>query len=45
MPPRKRTRAHDRADRVDAERRYNENYSAERRLSAMLGAVRDTPPF
>ena len=44
MPRRKRTRIQDRAHRVDAERSFNENYSAERRLSAMLGPVRDKPP-
>ena len=44
MPRRKRTRNQDRAERVRAERRYNENYSAERRLSAMLASERDKPP-
>jgi hypothetical protein len=44
MPRRKRTRMQDRAGRINAERQYNENYCAERRLSAMLGPVRDKPP-
>ena len=44
MPRRKRTRMQDRAARIEAERRYNESYSAERRLSAMLGPERDKPP-
>ena len=44
MPRRKRTRMQDRAARIEAERRYNESYRAERRLSAMLGHERDKPP-
>ncbi len=44
MPRRKRSRMQDRAERIQAERRYNESYSAERRLSAMLGPEGDKPP-
>jgi Domain of unknown function (DUF222) len=44
MPKRRRTRANDRAQRITDERRLNENYSAERRLSHMLTAVRNRPP-
>ena len=44
MPRRRRTRDQNRAQRINAERHYNENYCVERRLSAMLGPIRDKPP-
>ena len=42
VPQTVRTQA--RAQRIAQERRYNENYDTERRLSHMLIAVRDRPP-
>jgi hypothetical protein len=44
MPRRRRTRAQDRAERINTEREFNQNYSAERRLSHMLIPVRSRPP-
>ena len=44
MPRRRRTRAEDRARRIAEERYFNENYVVERRLSHMIGPIRDKPP-
>jgi hypothetical protein len=44
MPRRKRTRAQDRAARVQAERRKNENDAVQRQLSDRVVEVRDRPP-
>jgi hypothetical protein len=44
MPRRKRTRAQDRAARVEAERRKNENDAVQGQLSDRVVAVCDRPP-